>query len=54
MGTRKVTTALTYRQDLFNERGLDTPETWEDLLHPDIMQDLALQTPQAAVGLCRG
>jgi putative spermidine/putrescine transport system substrate-binding protein len=50
-GTRKVTTALTYRQDLFDERGLDKPETWEDLLHPDIMQDLALQTPQAAVGL---
>lgn len=50
-GTRKVTTALTYRKDLFEERGLDEPETWEDLLHPDIMQDLALQTPQAAVGL---
>ena len=50
-GTRKVTTALTYRRDLFEERGLDEPETWEDLLHPDIMQDLALQTPQAAVGL---
>ncbi|ELZ43424.1 ABC transporter substrate-binding protein [Halorubrum coriense DSM 10284] len=46
-----MTTALTYRKDLFEERGLDEPETWEDLLHPDIMQDLALQTPQAAVGL---
>ena len=50
-GTRKVTTALTYRKDIFEERGLDEPETWEDLKHPDIMQDLALQTPQAAVGL---
>ncbi|MDS0260571.1 extracellular solute-binding protein [Haloarcula sp. S1CR25-12] len=50
-GTRKVTTALTYRKDLYDERGLDEPETWEDLLHPDIMKDLALQTPQAAVGL---
>jgi len=50
-GTRKVTTALTYRKDVYEERGLDEPETWEDLLHPDIMQDLALQTPQAAVGL---
>ena len=50
-GTRKVTTALTYRKDLFEERGLDEPQTWEDLKHPDIMQDLALQTPQAAVGL---
>jgi len=50
-GTRKVTTALTYRKDIYDERGLDEPQTWEDLLHPDIMQDLALQTPQAAVGL---
>ncbi|WP_425604233.1 extracellular solute-binding protein [Halobellus salinisoli] len=49
--TRKVTTALTYRKDIFEERGLDEPQTWEDLKHPDIMQDLALQTPQAAVGL---
>ena len=50
-GTRKVTTALTYRNDIYEERGLDDPETWEDLLQPEIMQDLALQTPQAAVGL---
>ncbi len=50
-GTRKVTTALTYRKDIYAERGLNEPETWEDLLHPDIMKDLALQTPQAAVGL---
>ena len=50
-GTRKVTTALTYRKDIYEERGLDDPETWEDLLQPEIMQDLALQTPQAAVGL---
>ena len=50
-GTRKVTTALTYRKDIYEERGLDEPETWEDLLQPEIMQDLALQTPQAAVGL---
>jgi putative spermidine/putrescine transport system substrate-binding protein len=50
-GTRKVTTAVTYRKDIYDERGLDEPQTWEDLLHPDIMQDLALQTPQAAVGL---
>ena len=50
-GTRKVTTALTYRKDVYEERGLDEPETWEDLLQPEIMQDLALQTPQAAVGL---
>ena len=51
IGTRKVTTALTYRKDIWEERGLDEPQSWEDLLHPDVMQDLALQTPQAAVGL---
>ncbi|GAA0281241.1 extracellular solute-binding protein [Halobacterium noricense] len=49
--TRRVTTAVTYRKDIYEERGLDEPTTWADLLHPDIAQDLALQTPQAAVGL---
>ncbi|WP_075937357.1 extracellular solute-binding protein [Halosegnis longus] len=49
--TRRVTTAVTYRSDIYEERGLDAPTTWEDLLQPEIMQDLALQTPQAAVGL---
>ena len=49
--TRRMTTAVTYRKDIYEERGLDAPETWDDLLHPDIMQDLALQTPTAAVGL---
>lgn len=49
--TRRMTTAVTYRKDIYEERGLDEPETWEDLLHPDVTQDLALQTPTAAVGL---
>ncbi|GAA0297772.1 ABC transporter substrate-binding protein [Halarchaeum salinum] len=49
--TRRVTTAVTYRKDLYEERGLEKPTTWKDLLQPEIMQDLALQTPQAAVGL---
>jgi putative spermidine/putrescine transport system substrate-binding protein len=49
--TRRMTTAVTYRKDIYEERGLDAPETWEDLLDPDIMKDLALQTPTAAVGL---
>lgn len=49
--TRRMTTAVTYRKDIYEERGLDEPETWEDLLDPDITKDLALQTPQAAVGL---
>lgn len=49
--TRRMTTAVTYRKDLYEERGLDAPETWEDLLQPEITKDLALQTPTAAVGL---
>ncbi|GGN91877.1 extracellular solute-binding protein [Haloarcula pellucida] len=49
--TRRVTTAVTYRKDIYEERGLDEPTTWADLLQPEITQDLALQTPQAAVGL---
>ena len=49
--TRRVTTAVTYRKDIYEERGLDAPTTWADLLQPEIAQDLALQTPQAAVGL---
>jgi putative spermidine/putrescine transport system substrate-binding protein len=49
--TRRVTTAVTYRKDIYEERGLDEPTTWEDLLQPEITRDLALQTPQAAVGL---
>ncbi|WP_435182683.1 extracellular solute-binding protein [Halobellus sp. EA9] len=49
--TRRMTTAVTYRKDIYEERGIEPPQTWEDLLKPEIMQDLALQTPQAAVGL---
>ncbi|MFB6251030.1 MAG: extracellular solute-binding protein [Halobellus sp.] len=49
--TRRMTTAVTYRKDIYEERGIEPPKTWEDLLKPEIMQDLALQTPQAAVGL---
>ncbi|MFB6156923.1 MAG: extracellular solute-binding protein [Haloferacaceae archaeon] len=49
--TRRMTTAVTYRKDIYEERGLEEPETWDDLLQPEITKDLALQTPQAAVGL---
>ena len=49
--TRRMTTAVTYRKDIYEQRGLDEPETWDDLLHPDVTKDLALQTPTAAVGL---
>ncbi|MFW6279873.1 MAG: aminotransferase class V-fold PLP-dependent enzyme, partial [Planctomycetota bacterium] len=48
---RKMTTAITYRKDVYEERGLDEPETWEDLKHPDIAKDFHSSGPQAAVGL---
>jgi putative spermidine/putrescine transport system substrate-binding protein len=49
--TRKMTTAITYRKDVYEERGLDEPEPWEDLKHPDIAKDMHVSGPQAAVGL---
>ena len=49
--TRRMTTAVTYRKDVYEERGLDAPETWDDLKDPKIAQDLVIQPPQAAVGL---
>ncbi|MEY7848878.1 extracellular solute-binding protein [Natrarchaeobius sp. A-rgal3] len=49
--TRQMTTAVTYRADVYEERGLDAPETWEDLKHPDIAQDLAFTPPHTANGL---
>ncbi len=49
--TRQMTTAVTYRTDVYEERGLDAPETWDDLKHPDIAQDLAFTPPHTANGL---
>lgn len=49
--TRRMTTCLTYRKDIYEERGIQEPETWDDLLQEDIMQDLVFQPPEAAVGL---
>jgi len=43
--TRKMTTAITYRKDVYEERGLDRPETWEDLKHPDIAKDMRRLRP---------
>ncbi|ELY97686.1 extracellular solute-binding protein [Natrialba aegyptia] len=48
--TRQMTTAVTYRTDVYEERGLEPPETWEDLKHPDIAQDLAFTPPHTANG----
>ncbi|WP_092906437.1 extracellular solute-binding protein [Halostagnicola kamekurae] len=48
--TRQVTTSVTYRTDIYEKRGLDAPETWEDLKHPDIAKDLAFTPPHTANG----
>lgn len=49
--TRRMTTAVAYRKDVYDERGLSEPETWDDLKHPDIAQDLAFTPPHTANGL---
>ena len=49
--TRRMTTTVTYRKDLYEEQGIEPPETWEDLKRPEIASNLQIQPPQAAVGL---
>jgi putative spermidine/putrescine transport system substrate-binding protein len=49
--TRRMTTAVTYRADIYEEEGIEPPETWEDLRRPEIAESLVFQPPQAAVGL---
>jgi putative spermidine/putrescine transport system substrate-binding protein len=49
--TRRMTTAVTYRKDLYEEEGIDPPETWEDLKKEEIAGSTQIQPPQAAVGL---
>ena len=49
--TRRMTTTVTYRKDLYEEQGIEPPETWEDLKKPEIASSLQIQPPQAAVGL---
>ena len=49
--TRRMTTAVTYRADLYDEKGIDPPETWDDLRQEEIAESLVFQPPQAAVGL---
>jgi len=46
-----MTIAINYRTDIYEERGLDEPETWEDLKQPEIAQDLAINVPGAGAGL---
>ena len=49
--TRRMTTTVTYRRDLYEEEGIDPPETWEDLRKPEIAANTQFQPPNAAVGL---
>ena len=49
--TRQMTIAINYRKDVYNDRGVDEPETWEDLKQPEIAQDLAINVPGAGAGL---
>ena len=51
VATRQMTTAVTYRADIYEERGVEPPETWEDLKDPAIAQDLAFTPPHTANGL---
>ena len=49
--TRRMTTTVTYRADIYEEEGIEPPETWEDLKREEIAKNLQVQPPQAAVGL---
>jgi putative spermidine/putrescine transport system substrate-binding protein len=49
--TRQMTTAVTYRKDIYEERGLGEPETWEAFKHPDAAQDFCVTPPHSANGL---
>jgi len=49
--TRRMTTTVTYRKDLYEEQGIDPPETWEDLRTEEIAANTQFQPPNAAVGL---
>lgn len=49
--TRRMTTAVTYRKDVYEERGLGEPETWDDFKHPDAAQDFAITPPHGTNGL---
>jgi putative spermidine/putrescine transport system substrate-binding protein len=49
--TRRMTTAVVYRKDLYEEQGIAPPETWEDLKREQVAAKTQYQPPQAAVGL---
>ena len=49
--TRRMTTAVVYRKDLYEEQGISPPESWEDLKREETANKTQFQPPQAAVGL---
>lgn len=49
--TRQMTVAINYRKDIYEERGVDEPQSWEDLKQPEIAQDLAINVPGAGAGM---
>ncbi|MFB6297673.1 MAG: extracellular solute-binding protein [Salinirussus sp.] len=49
--TRRMTTAVAYRKDIYEENGWDAPSTWDDLKRPEIAAKTQFQPPNAAVGL---
>lgn len=49
--TRRMTTAVAYRKDIYEENGWEPPTTWEDLKRDEIAQNTQFQPPNAAVGL---
>lgn len=49
--TRRMTTTVTYRKDIYEEEGIEPPETWEDLRREEIAAKTQYQPPNAAVGL---
>jgi putative spermidine/putrescine transport system substrate-binding protein len=49
--TRRMTTTVTYRKDVYEEQGLEPPETWDDLKREEVAANTQFQPPNAAVGL---
>lgn len=49
--TRRMTTTVTYRKDIYEENGWEPPSTWEDLRREKIASKMQFQPPNAAVGL---
>ncbi|MFT4881301.1 MAG: putative spermidine/putrescine transport system substrate-binding protein [Natronomonas sp.] len=49
--TRRMTTAVVYRKDLYEEQGIAPPQTWDDLKRAETANRTQFQPPQAAVGL---